>query len=96
MSLRRTNIYLEEDQLNALKVVAATRGSSFATIVRDAVDAYLRDQVVEDLAWRTEFEQLLKRVQSRLDPSTSPEEIEADITEAREEVRQLHRASRRR
>jgi hypothetical protein len=96
MSLRRTNIYLEDDQIDALKVVAATRGSSLATVVRDAVDAYLRDQVVGDLAWRTEFENLLDRVRSRLDSSITPEEIEADITEAREEVRQIHRASRRR
>jgi hypothetical protein len=95
MSLRRTNIYLEDDQLNALKVVAATRGSSLATVVRDAVDAYLRDQLIEDLAWRTEFEHLLNRVQARLDPPITPEEIEADITEAREEGRQIHRASRR-
>ncbi|HEY7030103.1 MAG TPA: CopG family transcriptional regulator [Thermomicrobiales bacterium] len=96
MSLRRTNIYLEDDQIDALKVVAATRGSSLATVVRDAVDAYLRDQVVGDLAWRTEFENLLDRVRSRLDSSITPEEIEADITEARGEVRQIHRASRRR
>ena len=95
MSLRRTNIYLEDDQLDALKVVAATRGSSFATIVRDAVDAYLRDQFVGDPAWRTEFENLLDRVQSRLDRSIAPEDIEADITVARDEVRQMHRASRR-
>lgn len=95
MALRRTNIYLEDDQLNALKVVAATRGSSFATVVRDAVDAYLRDQLVDDLVWRTELEALIDRVRSRIDPAITPEEIEADITAAREEVRQMHRASRR-
>jgi hypothetical protein len=96
VTMRRTNIYLDDDQLNALKIVAATRGSSFATVVRDAVDAYLRDQVVGDLVWRTELEDLLDRVRSRIDPSITPEEIEADITEERDEVRRRHRASRRR
>ena len=95
MTMRRTNIYLDDDQLSALRVVAATRGSSVATVVRDAVDAYLRDRVIDDLGWQTEFENLLDRIRSRIDPSVTPDEIEADITAARDEVRQRHRASRR-
>jgi predicted DNA-binding protein len=96
VSLQRTNVYLEDDQLDALKVLAAARGDSLATVVREAVDAYLRDHFVSDDAWRMRFEDLRHRVQARTASSVTPEEIEADITEARNEVRRLHRASRRR
>ncbi len=96
MSLQRTNIYLVVDQLSALKILAMVRGSSLATVVREAVDTYLQDQFVTEATWRTQFEDLLARVRSRISPSINPEEIEADITAAREEVRQRHRASHRR
>lgn len=95
MSLHRTNIYLQDDQLDALKVYAATRGASVATIVREAVDAYLHDCLVVDTSWQTTLHDLLDRVQSRIPPSITSEEIEAEITEAREEYRKLHGASRR-
>jgi hypothetical protein len=50
--------------------------------------------LTSDRSWGERFEQLHERVQRRIPPSISPEEIEAEITAAREEVRQAHRASR--
>jgi hypothetical protein len=94
--MRRTNIYLDENQLQALKRLAVTEDQSVAAVVRDAVDTYLKDRASDDVAWSKELKQLLERVQSRIPPDITPDEIEADITSAREEVRQARRAVRRR
>ncbi|CAN5371401.1 MAG: ribbon-helix-helix protein, CopG family [Chloroflexia bacterium] len=94
--MRRTNIYLDENQLQALKRLAVTEDQSVAAVVRDAVDTYLKDRASDDVAWSKELKQLLERVQSRIPPDITPDEIEADITSAREEVRQARRAARRR
>ena len=97
--MQRTNVYLEEDQLKALKHLAAEERQSVADLVRQAVDAYLVRRLEDDIAWCERFDQLLERVRSRIPVDVSAEEaeeIEADITAARQEVRQAHRASRRR
>lgn len=94
--MRRTNVYLDEDQLRALKRLAAEEDQSVAAIVRDAVDIYLIKRAKSDAAWHEQMNALLDRVQSRIPPGITPEEIEADITAASEEVRQARRASRRR
>ena len=55
----------------------------------------LRSSLTADLEqWRREFESLIKRVQSKTAQFGSAE-IEADITVAAEEVRELRRARRR-
>jgi Arc/MetJ-type ribon-helix-helix transcriptional regulator len=94
--MQRTNIYLSEDQLRALKHLAAEERQSVADLVRQAVDAYLAKRFAEDAAWRERFDELIERVRSRLPATLPPEEIEADITAAREEVRRAHHAARRR
>ena len=94
--MHRTNIYLDEDQLRALKHLAAEDRQSVSDLVREAVDAYLARRLMDDTAWRERFDRLFERVHSRIPATISPEEIEADITAAREEVRQAHRAARRR
>ncbi len=93
--MQRTNIYLDDDQLRALKHLAAEERQSVADLVRRAVDDYLARRLADDTEWRQRFDQLMDRVRSRVSEDVMPEEIEADITEAREEVRQLHRARRR-
>lgn len=92
--MRRTNIYLDEDQLQALKRLAATEDQSVAAVVRDAVDTYLKDRAADDAAWSEELRQLLERVQSRVPPHITPEEIEADITAVSEELRRERIAAR--
>jgi Ribbon-helix-helix protein, copG family len=42
-SVRRTQIYLEEEQSRRLYEIAAAQGKSTAAVVRDAVDRYLSD-----------------------------------------------------
>jgi len=41
--MQRTNVYLDEDQIRALKVLAAEQGRSLAELVRRAVDRLLAD-----------------------------------------------------
>jgi hypothetical protein len=94
--MQRTNIYLDEDQVRLLKHLAAEDRQSVADLVRQAVDLYLTQRLADDSLWRERFDQLLTRVRERMPPAVTTEEIEADITAAREEVRQAHRAARRR
>ncbi len=48
--VQRTNVYLEEDQLRALKHLAAEERQSVADLVRQAVDAYLARRLTDDPA----------------------------------------------
>lgn len=94
--MQRTNIYLDERQLRALKHIAIEDRQSVAELIRCAVDAYLAKRLAEDTAWRDRLLQLLSDVQSRMPADVTPEEIEADISAARDEVRQERRAARSR
>jgi hypothetical protein len=94
--MQRTNIYLEEEQLRALKHLAAEERQSVADLVRAAVDDYLARHLADETLWRERLDTLLTRVRSRAPSDTPSAEIEADVSMARDEVRQLHRAARRR
>lgn len=91
--MQRTNIYLEEEQLRALKHLAAEERHSVADLVREAVDEYLAKRMADETLWRERLETLLTRVRSRAPAGVSAEETEADISIGRDEVRQLHRAA---
>ena len=94
--VQRTNIYLDEEQLRALKHLAAEERQSVANLVRRAIDAYLAQRLADDAAWRERLDELVARIRSRVPADISPEEIEADVTAAREEVCQARRAARSR
>jgi hypothetical protein len=96
MAMHRTNIYLEEEQLRALKHLAVEERQSVADLVREAVDDYLARHMADETLWRERLETLLTRVRSRVPGDMPSTEIEADVSVARDEVRQLHRAARRR
>lgn len=94
--MQRTNIYLEEEQLRALKHLAAEERQSVADLVRAAVDDYLTRHMADETQWHERLDALLLRVRSRVPGELPTQEIESDITDARDEVRQMHRAARRR
>jgi predicted transcriptional regulator len=94
--MHRTNIYLEEEQLRALKHLAAEERQSVANLVREAVDDYLARRMADEALWRERFQTLIESVRSRIPAEVPPAEIEADISAARDEVRRAHRAARRR
>lgn len=92
--MQRTNIYLDEDQVRALKHLAAEHEQSVAALVRQAVDDYLSREFARDDLWQQRMTDLLDRIRSRSQSDADPEEIEKDISLAREEVRTARRASR--
>lgn len=93
--MQRTNIYLDDEQLLALKHLAAAEGQSVAQLVRQAVDRLLAERLPVDGAWAARLDGLIRRIRARVPADAAPVEIEADVSAAREEVRQSRRARRR-
>lgn len=91
IAMQRTNIYLEEEQLRALKLLATEDRQSVAELVRTAVDDYLAKRTTDETLWRERLAMLLARIRSRVPGDVSPVVIETDIEAARDEVRQIHR-----
>ena len=92
--MRRTNIYLDDDQLSALKHLAVEEQQSLAVLVRRAVDQYLAHRFGERGDWGERFDALIHRIQSRIPTELTPEQIEADISEARAEARATRQVRR--
>lgn len=97
--MKRSSIYLEEEELKLLKHLAVEEDASLAELVRRAVRWYLATaagraraapQSLSDQEWNRRLDELLAAIRSRL-PALPPEEIEAEITAAREEVRRSRR-----
>jgi hypothetical protein len=96
--MKRTNIYLSDGQLGALKAVAAERDVPVAVLVREAVDSWLDSQGVRLLGedeWQRRFEELLERRRRTADElGVSAEAVDADVLAEVKEVRRA-RAARR-
>ncbi len=92
--MHRTNIYLDAEQVRALKHLAAESQCSVAELVRRAVDDYLARAFRDEKDWGERFDELVARIQRRMPADVTPQEIEADITAAREEVRERRRSAR--
>ena len=97
--MKRTNIYLDEAQSRLLRHIAIEEQRSFTDLVREALREYLvrrgvpdpslvagPRRAIPDQEWREHFDELLERIRSR-SPAMSPEQIESEITAARQEVR---------
>jgi hypothetical protein len=91
--MRRTNIFLADEQLDGLRTLSALRGESVATVVRDAVDHYLELNLDRE-AVVSRVDDILARLSARVPATIEPGEIERDITLAREEVRTARRHAR--
>ncbi len=89
--MQRTNVYLEDRQLIALKAVAESRGESVAALIRGALDKWLADQGVEVLdkdEWGRRFNSLLSRRRSSARKRGLTEaDVERDVALAVREVR---------
>ena len=60
----RTNVYLDEEQLGALRAVSESRGEPVASLVRQAVDDWLAENGVRQIPvdeWERRFDALLHR-----------------------------------
>lgn len=87
MCLQRTNVYLADDQIRALKHLAAEQGRSLAELVRQAVDRLLAEQGGPDPSWRERLDRVVRRADSRASQDAHPDQIEKDITAAWSGVR---------
>jgi hypothetical protein len=95
--MKRTNIYLQDDELRTLKHIAVEEGLSFTELVRRALaafsDAYRKHG---GPPWEERLDELLTRVRERTEPYGA-DETEREISAASTEVRsQRKHASRRR
>lgn len=91
----RTNVYLDEAQLGALRAVSESRGESVAALVRQAVDDWLAEKGMRPIPvdeWERRFDALLERrarVARRVKPA--PARVERDVAAAVAEVRSARR-----
>jgi hypothetical protein len=97
--MKRTNIYLDERQLELLRVVGERRGEPVAALVREAIDLWLDEhgvRRVDDDEWGRRFDALLERRRKiAAGRSFSEEEVERDVMAAVREVRKARPARRR-
>ena len=97
--MQRTNVYVTERQLDALRRVGERRGQPVAVLIREAVDAWLEANGVRPVAddeWARRFDALLDRRRTIADESGfSAETAERDVMEAVREVRKARPARRR-
>jgi len=107
--MKRTNIYIDEEQSRLLRHLAVEAGRSFTGLVREALQEYLArrgfddpsrvsppPRTLSDAEWRARFDALLERVRARLPTDLDPDEIENEITLAWREVREEASAHRTR
>lgn len=91
--MQRT-IELDDAQIRVLERLAAEECRSVDELIRRAVEDYLAHRGHDWSDWGDRFDALVAQVQTHLPPGLTPEEIEADLTAARAEVRAA-RAARR-
>jgi hypothetical protein len=96
--MRRTNIYLPDDQLAALKALGRQRGEPMSELVREAVGGWLAAQgvrVIDEDDWGRRLEALLDRRREVAGRVGAPERtVERDVSRALTEARRA-RSSRR-
>ena len=98
--MKRTNVYLDEEQSRVLRHLAIEEGRSFTDIVREALNEYLQRRGLDVISrisgprgaapegeWEARLHSALQRLRSRIPSDVGPDEIEAEITAARAEVR---------
>ncbi len=79
---RRTSIYLDDNAIKALKLLAAASGTTVSEKIREAVDVMLAAQVGQ-VDWPAEIEGMLERARARNLPELSGEEMMAEVKAVR-------------
>jgi hypothetical protein len=97
--MKRTNIYLDDEQVQVLRALADRRGQAVAELVREAVDSWLEGQGAKRVPpdeWRARFDALLaRRAGIAKKRGFDPAKVERDVMDAVREVRRAHAARRR-
>src|SRR5512138_1705851 len=97
-TMKRTNIYLEDAQLDLLGRVAEEQGTSVASLVRSAVDLWLLRQNAKPIPedeWKRRFDRLMARRRAiARERGFRQEDVDRDVMKAVREVRKARRARR--
>ena len=97
--MRRTNVYLDDRQLNLLRLLGETRDVPVAALIREAIDAWLASQGVREISedeWERRFDALMeRRAKIAEELELTEEQVERDVFEAIREVREARAARRR-
>jgi hypothetical protein len=96
--MERTNIYLDDREIVALRLLSRRTGRPVAVLVREAVDAWLDSQgvaVIEPDDWSRRFDELLGR-RGRLAAAEgwTDEQVAPDVARAVAKVRRSRAAGR--
>lgn len=82
----RTQIYLDDKQCHALKMLAASRDLTVSDLVRRAVDRLLYDEI-GDKNWETEMEAAVTHIRAG-GSELSDDQVDAAIAQHRARQRQ--------
>jgi Ribbon-helix-helix protein, copG family len=97
--MKRTNIYLDDDQLERLRLVGERRGLPVAALVRQAIDSWLETQgvrVVTEDEWQRRFDALIeRRRRAAAELGVDEERVRRDVALAVREARKARAARRR-
>lgn len=97
-TMQRTNVYLDERQIDLLRLLGERRGESVAALVREAIDAYLAAQGVrrvDEDEWKRRFDALMaERRAVAAELGLTEEQVERDVFDAIREVREARAAGR--
>jgi hypothetical protein len=100
-SQKRINLKISDDLHTRLKIQAAKGRATLQDLVTRWLEEKLQESEAREMArpvdpaLRQRIEQLVGEFRAGVPTDASPEEIEAEITAARAEVREAHRAGRR-
>lgn len=98
--MRRTNIYLDDQQLDLLRRLGEQRGTPVAGLVREAVDEWLARRgvrLVPEDEWQRRFAALLARRSEIAELGDfDAAQVDADVADAVVEVRAERSRARRR
>lgn len=92
-SVMQHTIELPDQQAEDLERLAAQERRSLGELVQLALGDYLARRTAERAEWAQRFHETVERIQARIPPDVTSEEIEADITAASEEYRAERAAS---
>ena len=85
--MKRTNFYVDDERLEALKHVATTESVSVSDLVREGIDRVIRERMHgkhDRAALRADLKEFLRRY-TGTGPYRAPEEIEGLVTAAMDE-----------
>ena len=98
-TMKRTNVYFDEDELAALRMLGRRQGRPVAALVREAVDSWLAGQGVRPIdedEWADRFERLLgRRRHLAAESGWTADAVGDDVGRAIAEVRKARAARRR-